>query len=175
MRMHFLHFEHFEFSCWVGEPGSGCPKIARLPVIYDFLKIDKKWGVAARYTDANLAEHKWTPASMDEVVTKMMAKAQNPDRAFVEYQHYKIIYRKYAGLYFIFGADVGDNELLLMETIHLFVELLDQYFNNVCELDIVFNFNRVYAILDEFILAGEVQDSSKMVILERVKELEKLE
>ena len=64
------------------------PKIARLRVIYDFLKIDKKWGVAARYTDANLAEHKWTPASMDEVVTKMMAKAQNPDRTFVEYQHY---------------------------------------------------------------------------------------
>lgn len=27
-----------------------------------------------------------------------------------------------------------DNELLLMETIHLFVELLDEYFSNVCEV-----------------------------------------
>ena len=62
-----------------------------------------------------------------------------------------------------------------METIHLFVELLDQYFSNVCELDIVFHFNKVYAILDEFILAGEVQDSSKRVILERLRDLEKLE
>jgi AP-2 complex subunit sigma-1 len=70
---------------------------------------------------------------------------------------------------------VGDNELLLMETIHLFVELLDQYFNNVCELDIVFNFNRVYAILDEYVLAGEVQETNKNLILDRIRELEKLE
>ena len=126
---------------------------------------------------------KWYVTTPDDVekgkleadVNRVVSSRSKNHTNFVEYQHYKIIYRKYAGLYFIFGADVGDNELLLMETIHLFVELLDQYFNNVCELDIVFNFNRVYAILDEFILAGEVQDSSKMVILERVKELEKLE
>ena len=73
------------------------------------------------------------------------------------------------------GADINDNELLLMETIHLFVELLDQNFSTVCELDIVFQFNVVYAILDEFVLAGEVQESSKKNILDRVKELEKLE
>lgn len=82
---------------------------------------------------------------------------------FLQYQNFKIIYRRYAGLYFIFGVDVNENELLLMETIHLFVELLDQYFSNVCELDIVFHFNKVYALLDEFILAGEVQESSKKV------------
>ena len=58
---------------------------------------------------------------------------------------------------------MNENELLLMETIHLFVELLDQYFSNVCELDIVFHFNKVYALLDEFILAGEVQETSKKV------------
>ena len=61
----------------------------------------------------------------------------------MQYENFKIIYRRYAGLYFIFGVDVTDNELLLMETIHLFVELLDQYFSNVCELDIVFHFNKV--------------------------------
>ena len=68
-----------------------------------------------------------------------------------------------------------DNELLLMETIHLFVELMDQFFANVCELDIVFHFNKVYALLDEFILAGEVQETSKKVIIERMRENEKLE
>ena len=94
---------------------------------------------------------------------------------FIEFQSYKIIYRKYAGLYFIYGCDVTDNELLLMETIHLVVEMLDQYFSNVCELDIVFHFNKVFTILDEYILAGEQQDTSKRVILERMKELEKLE
>jgi len=78
-------------------------------------------------------------------------------------------------LYFIFGCDVTDNELLLMETIHLFVELLDMYFSNVCELDIVFHFNKVYAILDEYILAGEVQETNKRIILDRLRELEKLD
>lgn len=62
-----------------------------------------------------------------------------------------------------------------METIHLFVELMDQLFSNVCELDIVFHFNKVYALLDEFILAGEVQETSKKVIIERMRENEKLE
>lgn len=55
----------------------------------------------------------------------------------LQYNNYKLIYRRYAGLYFIFGADVGDNELLLMETIHLFVEILDEYFSNVCEVRIL--------------------------------------
>ena len=85
------------------------------------------------------------------------------------------MYRKYAGLFFIFGMDVSDNELLAMETIHLFVELMDQYFSNVCELDIVFHFNKVYSLLDEMILAGEVQESSKKVILGRMAALEKLD
>lgn len=62
---------------------------------------------------------------------------------FVEYQNYKLIYRRYAGLYFSLGVDVTDNELAYLESIHLFVELLDEYFRNVCELDIVFNFNKV--------------------------------
>lgn len=41
------------------------------------------------------------------------------------------------------GVDVTDNELAYLESIHLFVELLDEFFRNVCELDIVFNFNKV--------------------------------
>jgi AP-2 complex subunit sigma-1 len=52
---------------------------------------------------------------------------------------------------------------------------MDQFFSNVCELDIVFHFNKVYALLDEFILAGEVQETSKKVILDRLRETEKLE
>lgn len=43
------------------------------------------------------------------------------------------------------------------------------------QLDIVFHFNKVYGILDEFILAGEIQETNKKVILDRMRELEKLE
>mmetsp|Transcript_20702 Transcript_20702/g.42254 ORF Transcript_20702/g.42254 Transcript_20702/m.42254 type:complete len:154 (-) Transcript_20702:312-773(-) len=94
---------------------------------------------------------------------------------FIEYNNYKLIYRRYAGLFFTIAVDVADNELSYLESIHLFVELLDSYFANVCELDIVFNFNKVYSILDEYMLAGEIEETSKREILDRVKFLEKLE
>lgn len=37
---------------------------------------------------------------------------------------------RYASLFFIFGVDADDNELLTLESIHFFVELLDKYFGN---------------------------------------------
>jgi AP-2 complex subunit sigma-1 len=94
---------------------------------------------------------------------------------FIEYNNYKLIYRRYAGLFFTLAVDVHDNELSYLESIHLFVELLDSYFANVCELDIVFNFNKVYLLLDEYMLAGEIEETSKREILDRVKYLEKLD
>lgn len=38
----------------------------------------------------------------------------------------------------------------------------------VCELDIIFNFEKAYFILDEFILAGEVQETSKKQVLKAI-------
>ena len=35
--------------------------------------------------------------------------------------------------------------------------MLDKYFGSVCELDIIFNFEKAYYILDELILGGEMQ------------------
>eukprot|EP00850_Spirogloea_muscicola_P002246 SM000008S22335 [mRNA] locus=s8:1109021:1110664:+ [translate_table: standard] len=137
---------------------------------------------------------------------------------FVEFRTHKVIYRRYAGLFFSLCVDLTDNELAYLESIHLFVEILDHFFSNVCELDLVFNFHKVgplssnrvvivhpdtmhqqlcasredvrssellglsyscllkvYLILDEFILAGEVQETSKKQIIDRMAELEKLD
>lgn len=55
----------------------------------------------------------------------------------------KIVYRRYAGLFFCVCVDANDNELAYLEAIHFFVEVLDQFFGNVCELDLVFNFYKV--------------------------------
>ena len=84
-------------------------------------------------------------------------------RLCVQFRTNKLIYRRYAGLFFTICCDVTDNELVTLEAIHLFVEILDQYFQNVCELDLVFNFHKVYLILDEFIIGGEFQETSKKV------------
>ncbi|CAO1637342.1 unnamed protein product [Sympodiomycopsis kandeliae] len=94
---------------------------------------------------------------------------------FVEYRNFKVVYRRYAGLFFCVVVDANDNELAYLEAIHLFVEVLDSFFGNVCELDLVFNFYKVYAILDEIFLAGEIQETSKDVVLGRLEYLERLE
>lgn len=95
--------------------------------------------------------------------------------------------------------DANDNELAYLEAIHLFVEVLgalissmvsvqalirqppipplslDSFFGNVCELDLLFNFHKVYAVLDEVFLAGEIQETSKSVVLGRLEHLESLQ
>ena len=43
------------------------------------------------------------------------------------------------------GVKADANELMVLEAVHHFVEVLDQYFGSVCELDIIFNFHRVCA------------------------------
>ena len=48
---------------------------------------------------------------------------------------------------------MSDNELAALEAIHLFVEILDHYFSNVCELDLVFNFHKV---LQQHVLTSPV-------------------
>ena len=55
----------------------------------------------------------------------------------------QVVYKRYASLYFVMGIDQGDNELITLEIIHHYVEVLDRYFGNVCELDLIFNFHKV--------------------------------
>ena len=76
-------------------------------------------------------------------------------------QGHKIIYKRYASLYFCLAVDPEDNELEVLEVIHRYVEILDKYFGSVCELDIIFNFEKAYYILDEYVFAGHLQESSK--------------
>jgi AP-1 complex subunit sigma 1/2 len=43
----------------------------------------------------------------------------------------KVVYRRYASLFFVCGIGPGDNELVTLEIIHRYVEVLDRYFGNV--------------------------------------------
>ncbi|KAF8921140.1 Adaptor protein complex sigma subunit [Mucidula mucida] len=85
-------------------------------------------------------------------------------------EYKKVVYRRYASLFFVCGIGAGDNELVTLEIIHRYVEVLDRYFGNVCELDLIFNFQKAYAILDELIIAGELQESSKKSVLRVVSQ-----
>uniref|UniRef100_A0A0D9VRI5 AP complex mu/sigma subunit domain-containing protein n=1 Tax=Leersia perrieri TaxID=77586 RepID=A0A0D9VRI5_9ORYZ len=54
----------------------------------------------------------------------------------------KLVYKHLATLYFVFVFDSSENELAVLDLVQVFVETLDRCFKNVCELDIVFNFNK---------------------------------
>jgi len=105
------------------------------------------------------------------VVTVRDAKHTN----FVEFRNFKIVYRRYAGLYFCICVDVNDNNLYYLEAIHNFVEVLNEYFHNVCELDLVFNFYKVYTVVDEMFLAGEIRETSQTKVLKQLTMYNSLE
>ncbi|CAG1968181.1 unnamed protein product [Fusarium graminearum] len=94
---------------------------------------------------------------------------------FLEYKDTKIVYRRYASLFFIAGCSSDDNELITLEIIHRYVEQMDKYYGNVCELDIIFSFTKAYYILDEILLAGELQETSKKNILRCIGQQDSLE
>lgn len=109
-----------------------------------------------------------------EVTTLVLARRTKMCN-FLEYKDSKVVYRRYASLFFVAGIDSEDNELLTLETIHRYVEQMDKYYGNVCELDIIFNFQKAYYILDELLIAGEIQESSKRDVLRRIGQQDALE
>ncbi|XP_040573351.1 AP-1 complex subunit sigma-1A [Lepeophtheirus salmonis] len=119
---------------------------------------------------------KWFEARTDKEKKKITREltsiiiARKPKMSnFLEWHDKVIVYKRYASLFFCFAIDRNDNELLTLEIIHRYVEVLDKYFGSVCELDIIFNFERAYFILDELILAGDVQETSKKAILKQIE------
>lgn len=45
----------------------------------------------------------------------------------------------------------------------------------MCELDIIFNFEKAYFILDEFLLGGEPQETSKKNVLKAIEQADLLQ
>nr|POE96488.1 ap-3 complex subunit sigma [Quercus suber] len=67
-----------------------------------------------------------------------------------------VTYRHYATLYFIVISTSTESPLALLDLIQVFVEALDRLFENVCELDLIFNFETLHAVLGEMIVGGVV-------------------
>merc|ERR1711977_336448 len=93
------------------------------------------------------------------------------DKLFGEDTH--LIYRHFATLYFIVICDKAESELGILDLIQVYVETLDKSFENVCELDIIFNQQKAGLILDQMITGGLVLETNSGEIIKRYKELEK--
>ncbi|ORC92577.1 AP-4 complex subunit sigma [Trypanosoma theileri] len=165
-----------------------------------------------------------------EVVRKCLQR-RDVDCNFLEHLRYKLVYRRYASLFFIVGVnnkraapaalqaptttttgiagvpisnsttptaaaaavtttsgggggggggetDAGEDilqegELAIFEFIHLLVETFDRYFENVCELDVMFNVEKAHFILEEMLVNGGIGETNKMLILQSLVLMDK--
>jgi len=87
----------------------------------------------------------------------------------------KLVYRHFATLYFCILSDRSESELAMLDLIQVYVETLDRVFENVCELDLIFNSPKAYTVLDETIVGGLVLEINSQKILGVYEQLMKLE
>jgi AP-3 complex subunit sigma len=57
----------------------------------------------------------------------------------------------------------------LIDLIQVYVEALDRLFENVCELDLIFNFEILHAALAEMVVGGVVVETQLEKVVEGVK------
>ncbi|EAY06893.1 Clathrin adaptor complex small chain family protein [Trichomonas vaginalis G3] len=121
--------------------------------------------------------NKWyepqTKKSKDKIIREVSnAILSRPSNCstFIEWRDRKLVFNRYASLFFVMGVDVSENESMCLDAIHFYVETLDAFFGNVREVDLIFGFQYAYNILDELILAGEFVESSRYNPIQSIQE-----
>jgi len=116
-----------------------------------------------------------------EIIRKCLSRSEL-QCSFLEYRGYKVIYRRYASLFFIVGTtpDSGycidgvpaksssentTNELGMLEFIHTLVETMDKWAGSICELDIMYQLEQVHFLVDEMVMNGYIIETNKTNIL----------
>jgi AP-4 complex subunit sigma-1 len=122
--------------------------------------------------------YEWLPiqervALEAEIIRRCLSRTEF-QCSFLEYRGYKVIYRRYASLFFVVAVD-GDeeNELAILEFIHSLVETMDKYFESVCELDIMFHIDKAHYIVDEMVANGCIIENNKANILKPLALMDK--
>ncbi|KAL7096851.1 hypothetical protein ACP275_10G106200 [Erythranthe tilingii] len=135
---------------------------------YEYLNLDERRALEAeivrKFTDCGLAPWIWLMVGGLAVNNAFFWMC-----SFVEHRNNKVVYRRYASLFFLVGVDNEENELGILEFIHLLVETMDRHFGNVCELDIMFHLEKA----QEMVMSGCVVETSKANILSPIQLMEK--
>jgi AP-4 complex subunit sigma-1 len=125
-----------------------------------------------------------------EIIRKCLSRSEL-QCSFFEYRGYKVMYRRYASLFFIIGTkpDLGveeagerasennsantENELGMLEFIHTLVECMDRWAGSICELDIMYQLEEVHFLVDEMVQNGYIVETNKQNILRPIALMER--
>eukprot|EP01053_Blabericola_migrator_P005009 Blabericola_migrator_1__5008@NODE_25_length_21156_cov_56_925364_g22_i0_p8_GENE_NODE_25_length_21156_cov_56_925364_g22_i0NODE_25_length_21156_cov_56_925364_g22_i0_p8_ORF_typecomplete_len155_score19_49Clat_adaptor_s/PF01217_20/6_3e42_NODE_25_length_21156_cov_56_925364_g22_i02006120525 len=144
---------------------------AGCPLMIEFLLLQNRQG-KTRYSRWFVPTHHSQRLKVENEIRQMLAVRDKRQCPFVEQAKRKLVIRQYAGLTFVAGIDEHENELAIRELIHVIVESLDRYFGNVCELDMIFHFNKVYQLIEDCIVGGEISQPSPSNLYANLKLLE---
>ncbi|ORX54583.1 putative AP-4 complex subunit sigma-1 [Hesseltinella vesiculosa] len=84
---------------------------------------------------------------------------------FFSFEGYHVVYRPYGNLLLIVGSDSPQNEFAWLEWLQLLMETMNQYFDNVTEMDIVFQLEKVHMIVDELLPKGILGETNSGRVL----------
>ncbi|EPY37085.1 AP-4 complex subunit sigma-1 [Strigomonas culicis] len=114
--------------------------------------------------------------SLEGVIGRKCIRRSATESSVFEYNTYTIVYRQYASLFFIVGVSTASSDLSgvssgsvnllsIYEFIHCVVETLNEYFEDVCEIDVLFNLEKVHFVIDEMISNGAVGETNRQHVL----------
>ena len=85
----------------------------------------------------------------------------------------RLVYRQFATLFFVVVCDTAESDLGMLDLIQVYVEALDNVFENVCELNLIFSQPKAMQLLDEVVTGGLVLDTNGADVLSRFWEVDK--
>ncbi|XP_053990248.1 AP-3 complex subunit sigma-2-like [Hylaeus volcanicus] len=127
--------------------------------------------IARFYNDVEFEKQQYLIQRIHSLVVKQNKELNSNivDSSLLFGNNSRITFRCFTTLYFIVVHDNNESPLSILDLIQVLVETLNCYFENVCELDIIFNFDKVNYILDEFIVAGIVTTLNMKELCDKIK------
>lgn len=78
--------------------------------------------------------------------------------------NFNVVYHRYAETVISFAVDKHENVLLISNVITRMMQALDALMNNVCELNLIYSLDKVYALIDGFVCKGKILDMEPLKI-----------
>lgn len=79
-------------------------------------------------------------------------------------EKWNIVYHRYASVVIAFVVDKEENVLLVSNIISRMMQAFEHLITRVCELNLIYSLDKVYALIDGFVCDGKIIDMEPLKI-----------